>query len=577
MAIFAKANFRDAQNPRRAAGQVKILLVAAVVLCFLTVMKTVILRVAHMQADSSAAPPPFPVWAVSGLVRVGQNDPPGTTTAIALAGARGETVDVQVIVKAPLGGLTNVNVSVSELAGPNGATIPPSSLTLYREHYVNVAGTANYGGGSNRPLGSGAYPEPLIPFTDPETNLALCESKAELKACNATIAAGFNQPYWIDISVREGLANNPPGPYQGKVTITADKGNVTIPLTVTVLNFELPPQPSESSLWTLWDPGPGNTIPTLDRALMRNKVMGWYDLPQDAPIDISRFGLSRSGLKLSNKIGARCDNLVPAPETKQVNAVAGNYPAGLSLDFYAGDEINGCSKAYPMLIATGKNVHAANFNVKTLITTNTPDPNLFNEGNGRSAVDHWVLLPSAEQWPPLPFASGGDLWSYSSCNTGSGNTPEWLIDYPPINERIQAGFLNWTQGAIGILYYRADGWTAGNTLASWNNVNTTACGGGLGRPGDGIFVYPPGPIASTEPAPGIRLKAIRDGIQDFEYAQMLKKLGQSDFANSVLIPIAGSWIRWNHEPGALESARTELARQLNQLAPRAPGGPAGVH
>jgi len=44
--------------------------------------------------------------------------------------------------------------------------------------------------------------------------------------------------------------------------------------------------------------------------------------------------------------------------------------------------------------------------------------------------------------------------------------------------------LNFTQGATGLLYYRADAWTAGNAIGSWNNVNTTACSGGLGRPGD---------------------------------------------------------------------------------------------
>src|SRR6266566_536956 len=124
-----------------------------------------------------------------------------------------------------------------------------------------------------------------------------------------------------------------------------------------------------------------------------------------------------------------------------------------------------------------------------------------------------------------PISRPAWRWIYTSCNTGSGNTPEWMVDYPPINERIQAGFLNWTQGATGILYYRSDGWSAGNAIGSWNNVDTTACGSGLGRPGDAIFLYPPAPIASTESAPGIRLKAIRDGIQDYEYAQILKNLG----------------------------------------------------
>ena len=207
--------------------------------------------------------------------------------------------------------------------------------------------------------------------------------------------------------------------------------------------------------------------------------------------------------------------------------------------------------------------------MKTLLTANAPDHNLFDEGDGRSAIDHWVLLDSAQRWPALPFTGGGDLWSYTSCNTGAGygNTPEWMVDYPPINERIQAGFLNWTQGATGILYYRADGWTSGNSIGSWYNLNTTACGGGLGRPGDGMFLYPPGPIASSEPAPGIRLKAIRDGIQDYEYAHMLKNLGQTTFVNSVLLPIAAGWSNWSHDPSSLESAREKLGQRLNQIAP----------
>ena len=98
-------------------------------------------------------------------------------------------------------------------------------------------------------------------------------------------------------------------------------------------------------------------------------------------------------------------------------------------------------------------------------------------------------------------------------------------------------------------------------------MDTTACGGGLGRPGDGIFLYPPAPIASTESAPGIRLKAIRDGIQDYEYAQMLKNLGQLNVVNTNLLPIAGSWSNWSHDPNALENARLQLGQLLHQLAP----------
>jgi hypothetical protein len=511
---------------------------------------------------NSVTPPSFSAWVAPSLNRVGQTDAPGTASSISLSSARGETVDTQVVLQGPSSGLTNVNLSASPLSGPGGATIPASNITLYREYYLSVTGTASYGGGSNPPLGSGTYPEPLIPFNDPETGAPLCGSAATLKACNASISAGQNQPYWIDISVPRGATNSPPGTYTGSISISSAQGNATIPVTLTVWNFELPVQPSELSLWSLWLPAAGNTTTTLAQALMRNKVMGWYDAAANAFPDMSNFGLNRSGLDSYYYIGIQCNGSYSSiPSTSQINAAAANFPAGLGLDLYLSDELNGCPSANAPLKTAGANAHAANRSVKTMVTLNTTDSNLYG------AIDHWVLLDSLEQWPALPFTGGGDLWSYTSCNGGFGNTPEWMVDYPPINERIQAGFLNWTQGATGILYYRSDGWTAGNAIGSWNNVDTTACGGGFGRPGDGIFLYPPGPIASTESAPGIRLKAIRDGIQDYEYAQILKNLAQVPFVNSVLQPIAASWSNWSHDPNALEAARLQLGQLLHQLAP----------
>src|SRR5882762_4448388 len=177
-------------------------------------------------------PPTFPVWVAPSLVRVGKTDAPVTASSITLSSARGETVDTQVIVRGPAGGLSNLNISASALTGPGGASIPASSLTLYREYYLTVTGTASYGGGSNPPLGSGTYPEPLIPFNDPETGAPLCGSAATLKACNASVSAGQNQPYWIDISVPHGPTNSPPGTYTGTVSVTATQGTTTIPVTL---------------------------------------------------------------------------------------------------------------------------------------------------------------------------------------------------------------------------------------------------------------------------------------------------------------------------------------------------------
>jgi len=432
---------------------------------------------------------------------------------------------------------------------------------------VTVTGTANYGGGSNPPLGSGTYAEPLIPFNDLETGAPLCNTSATLKACNASISAGENQPYWIDISIPHGTATSPSGTYTGNISVASTQGTVTIPVALTVWNFELPTQPSELSLWTLWPPAAGNTTASVARALMRNKVMSWFDEAANAAADKSYAGLNRSGIDGYQHIQVKCNGShTNFPSAKEIDSAAANFPENLPLDLYVGDELNDCPDGYGALKAIALRAHAANHTVKTILTVNAPDEKLFNDGHGRSVIDHWVLLDSVEKWPALPFTGGGDLWSYTSCNTGYGNTPEWLVDYPPINERIQAGFLNWTQGATGILYYRADGWTAGNTIGSWNNLDTNACGPGIGRPGDGIFFYPPGPIASTEPAPGIRLKAIRDGIQDYEYAQMLKNQGQVSYVDFVLKPIAASWTKWSHDPGDLENVRQKFGQQLQQLS-----------
>lgn len=575
MLIFAKSSPRKGHDAIKALAQVKILLIAALVLCFLIVLKAFFLRASRVEVEPRelAAPPPFPVWVASSLSRVGQTEPPGSITSINISGARGETVDAQVIVKGPATGLTNVNVAASSLRGPKGATIPSTNVVFYRELYVSVTGTANYGGGSNPPLGSGIYPEPLIPFTDPETNAPLCETNAVLKACNANVAAQNNQPYWIDVSIPESEKSVPSGSYTGEITITSDQGKAAIPVALTVWDFELPKQPSELSLWTLWPPAAGNTLTSLNQSLMRNKVMGWYVEGANAESYVASFGLNRSALNFPHSLAIQCDGTSKGlPQTNEINAAAAKFSPATHLDIYVADELNDCPKAYGVLKTIGRRAHAANFSVKTILTTNTPDPQLVDEGDGRSAIDHWALLVSAGQWPELPFTAGGDLWSYASCNTGSGNTPEWMVDYPPINERIQAGFLNFTQGSTGVLYYRADGWTAGNTVGSWNNLNLATCGGGLSRPGDGIFVYPPGPIASSEPAPGIRLKAVRDGIQDYEYARMLNILGQASFVSSVVRPVATSWSRWSRDPKALESARVQLGQRLHEIAPLAPAG-----
>ncbi len=142
MNIYDKSVRRIGEHTRWTFRRAKGLLLTAAVFVVFTIF------IAASQTSSAA----FPLWVESSLIRVGKTDAPGTASSISLSSARGETVDTQVVVQAPAGGLSNVNLSASALTGPGGATIPASSVSLYREYYITVTGTANYGGGSNPPL-----------------------------------------------------------------------------------------------------------------------------------------------------------------------------------------------------------------------------------------------------------------------------------------------------------------------------------------------------------------------------------------------------------------------------------------
>src|SRR5690348_12881504 len=62
---------------------------------------------------------PF-VWVVPALTRVARDEAPGRAREIALWAGRGEYESFQVVVRAPAGGLKNVSVAISDLAGGRG-------------------------------------------------------------------------------------------------------------------------------------------------------------------------------------------------------------------------------------------------------------------------------------------------------------------------------------------------------------------------------------------------------------------------------------------------------------------------
>jgi Domain of unknown function (DUF4091) len=86
--------------------------------------------------------------------------------------------------------------------------------------------------------------------------------------------------------------------------------------------------------------------------------------------------------------------------------------------------------------------------------------------------------------------------------------------------------------------------------------------GGRVYNGEGSLVYPARAAGYEGIVPSLRLKALRDSIEDYEYLAIMERLGLADGAMNEVVPRAGSWTHWATDPAAFEKARTRLAEAI---------------
>ena len=495
------------------------------------------------------------VWVVGSLYRVGTADAAGTGTTAKLWAGRGEYESFQIITRAPTGnGLTNVNVTVSDLISAGGQTIAKSNVSLFREQYVFVSPSSRNLGGSNQPLGAGWYPDGLIPFVDPSTGVPA--TGGTIKAVPFSVSVGKNQPIWVDVFVPRTAAS---GQYFGTYTVTSDQGSLAGQITLIVWNFTLPLQPSLKSAFDFWT---DHSLQAQEE-LLRNKLAPTLVTPGNQPILINNFGLGLTDLGYFS--GANYGNCTmdPAPSISQLQANVAIQQPGLYLYNVTADEIDACTNLFPTVQQWAYNLHQAG--IENLIAMK-PVPQLYDDGSGsgRSAVDIWELLPdmydAAVSNVRHVLAKGDKVWSYNALVQDT-YSPKWQIDFAPINFRIQPGFISQSLGLSGLVYWRVDYWSSD----PWNEVNNTGQFSSNNYPGEGMLVYPGSAVGIQGVAPSMRLKWLRDGVEDYEYVELLKKQGYGAWALQVAANVGPDWTNWTRDPVALELARTELGQQLDAI------------
>jgi hypothetical protein len=358
-----------------------------------------------------------------------------------------------------------------------------------------------------------------------------------------------------------------PGEYTGTYTVTSDQGSVTGAISLTVWNFALPKTPHLKSAFLFFQVG---TL-AAQRELLRNKLAPLSTSPKDQLSLMKDYGLGATHIGPFSGADIGNCKMSPAPSAEQFKALAAAQQPGLFLYDYSADEIGHCRNLYPTIRQWGLNMHQAG--IKNLISM-SPTPDLYTDGSGtgQSAVDIWVLLPlmynnNAGEVAKV-LKKGDAVWSYNTL-VQDAYSPKWEIDFDPINFRIHPGFINQSLNLSGLLYWRVDKWPSD----PWNNVNNAGTYSSNNYPGEGMLVYPGQQVGVPGVVASMRLKWLRDGVEDFDYVQILKDLGREDLAMQIARSVGPDWTNWTRDHAKLYAARQQLGEAINQIMNSRPKAP----
>jgi len=563
----------------------------------------VLLAQISVSASQSTTGNEFLWWVAPPVVKVRPLDrPPAALQQSAeISAARNEFESVQLVLRSPQP-MSGLDIQVSALSDETGNSIPSSSIQIYLVGFVNVNRPTRVGGDT------GEWPDALIPRVD-------FYYHERRNAFPFQLAAGRNQPIWIDVYVPNGTRA---GVYKGKVNVTqAGKDFLTVPLQLKVWNFALP---STSSLTTTFgfngvtalkqhvgqytsDDDIRSLTSLYSKAALLDRISlhGGTLIPppftvngNSAAIDWSLYDQEMGGLLdgtvLGNKDplpGARATSVDlrthGGADTNEKKVLywrewAKHFRAKGWLDrlfYYAFDEPQ--TADFPKIVELTRLAHQADPAIRTLVTY--PKTQALS-----NSIDIWTPLLNCFELKPgsdpycremvrrneydADIRNGKQLWWYQSCSshgcsiTGGGyfdGWPSYMIDDPAVSNRVMP-WLAWKYRIGGELYF--------NTVESYNRMDPWNDNYLFGGNGDGTLFYPGRPkrIGGTKDIPidSVRLKLIRDGLEDYEYLLLLEKVAGRDAAERRVDRVVQNVYTYSSDPRVIGNARLEAGEEIEK-------------
>ena len=545
------------------------------------------------------------VWTLTQTKRVLCEEQAGVGTSVNIASARNEWESFQILMRsdAPL---KVVDIRPGDLKGPGDAILSAQNVRLYRQHQLQItAGTyRNEDFRAPWKFKPGGYPDPLIPFEHPLTRKPL--GKAGFTAVPFDLPAEQTHGFWVDVFVP---AEAKAGEYRGTYRVIAQKDRVVeIPVTLTVWDFTLP---RVSTLQTaLGSPAERLRSYYHQRAKegKEKEPSDWTAIEEQCAELLTRHRINATPSSGSLELEAQADGTFSMSAEKvqalrqfvdryHVNALEVPHPSGVVKDpqgerkklyawlkgwdrvaaelnrpqvifyMYLKDEPN-TEEDYKYVQTWGRIIREAKSVVKVMVVEQPwTEPGQGGAdsawGDLYGAVDVWCPLFSLFRAEPAAQrqALGETIWAYTALCQGPP-TPWWHIDYPLLNYRVPA-WISWRYRIRGILYWGG--------MSYWQQVNdpwTEPCTYGreynppLVFNGEGTLVYPARAVGYDGIVPSLRLKALRDSIEDYEYLAILERNGLAEKAQKLIMPLAGSWFDWEIDPAAYQKARARLAEMI---------------
>ncbi|MBI2568563.1 MAG: DUF4091 domain-containing protein [Candidatus Schekmanbacteria bacterium] len=562
-------------------------------------------------APESAATAPS-AWATHALVKIRPHDTAAGANGAAtieLQAARNEFEPFQVVLEGGSTGLTDVDAVPTDLRSAAGATIERRHVRVYCERMIELQKPSSQEGEA------GPWPDALVPRRD------VYEDEPR-NAFPLDVGQGVRQPLWIEVYVpAEAAADR----YSGTLQISrSGRDWQTIGITLQVRSFALPSTASLpttfgfSGLSALRQHLGGYTsdedllwiTKLYAKAALLHRLSihgGTMTPPRFSP---EGAGGSVEWTNYDAEVGPFLDGAALGPRDPLPGARATSVdlraPAGLESDaqkvaywrewarhfrergwferlfHYVWDEPT--AEMLPAVAARARLAHQADPQIRNLVTAPlhaslvalidvwAPLINCFELKDNEP---YCILAPVPRSGYEDRLRQGDDLWWYQACGShgcdivgGSyfAGWPSYVIDVSPVANRIME-WVTWKYGIRGELYFAMNEAYA-TAPDPWESV--FAHGGN----GDGTLFYPglPGRIGGTThiPIESIRLKLIREGLEDYEYLAMLAAHGARQVADREVGAIVASAFRWESDPAALYAARRRLGDELERVLGSAP-------